>query len=348
MQKFYAWWQGVLHSPFGLQCVCLTLFIAFIFGFQPPYSHQGWYFSITPDIAPKAFLPLSESGFLKNNIGVDTSGLGEILVEDEDGNMVTKVLPRKRSERITYKVKSGDNISRIAHKFGLKVSTILWANKKTSKQTLSVGEKLIIPPTDGVYYTVKEGDTLGEIAKAHSIELTKIKAYNPVKNNVIRPGQEVFLPEATKRYIVQKRRPVLGGTFIPGSQPVISVGSLSLMRPAKGILTQGYKPGHYAIDIASKLNTPIYAAEGGKVIKSESSGWNYGYGRYVVIDHGNGIETLYGHNNIVKVSVGDTVRKGQLIALMGNTGRVFGRTGIHLHFEVRINGRKVNPYNYFR
>jgi Membrane proteins related to metalloendopeptidases len=111
-------------------------------------------------------------------------------------------------------------------------------------------------------------------------------------------------------------------------------------------LTQGFHRKHFAIDIANKLDTPIYAAAGGKIVES-ADGWNYGFGKYIIIDHGNEIQTVYAHLNKRKVEVGAEIQAGQLIGLMGNTGNVFGPTGIHLHFELRIRGRKVDPRNYF-
>ena len=339
----------MLHSPFGLQCVILTFFVAFISSFNPPFVLNGWYFSESYEQKEAFFLPLSEEGFLKNNIGVDTSGFGEVLVKDDDGNLIRKILPKKRVEKIEYKVKSGDTLTKIAHKFGVRVSTIVWANKANSKHSLSIGNILVIPPTDGIYYKAQEGETLSEIAKIHDIEISKIRAYNKkIRDDKIYKGQEIFLPEAKKIYVAQPKTPTYtSGKKNYGPAPVVPLGSLRLFKPSKGVITQGYKPGHYAVDIANALNTPIYAAEAGKVIKAETSGWNYGYGRVIIVDHGNGIETLYSHNNIIKVDVGEVVRKGQLIALMGNTGRVFGRTGIHLHFELRVNGRKLNPFKYW-
>ena len=260
---------------------------------------------------------------------------------------------KKRYRQLSYNVKHGDSVSRIAHKFGLRVSTVLWANEITAKTKLTPGDKLIIPPTDGVYYEVKSYETLGEIAKAHGINLKKIYAYNNIKNDVIKSGQMLFIPEAQKTFIAQKPAPRYNTSTYrrPGSSTstVGQIKSLNyrMRRPTLGTLTQGYHSKHYGIDIANKLNTPIYAAAPGKVKLVRNGGWNYGYGTYVIIDHGDGVETLYAHNNVNKVEVGQTVKAGQLISLMGNTGNVFGPTGIHLHFELRINGRKVNPNHYF-
>ncbi len=355
--------KNFLHSPLSFQLVSLSLLIIFVLSFRPNQfvSDDYQYFGETFGYEDSDFLPITEEGFLDNNYGVSTAGSREIIVIDEDGNKVVKVKPQKRTKTLIYKVKSGDNVSKIAHKFGLNVSTINWANNITSKSTLQVGQELKIPPTNGIYYTVESGDTLSEIAKIHDVDIKKIYAYNSLKNSgKLKANQEIFIPEAKKVYIIRelalatnKKNPAKNSIYknipeISQTQTGKTIASMGvkIQRPTKGVLTQGYHKGHYALDIANKLNTPIYAAAAGKVIKS-SDGWNYGYGNYVVIDHGNGIQTLYGHNNIRKVEVGDTVKRGQLIALMGNSGRVFGVTGIHLHFELRVNGRKVNPLNYF-
>lgn len=107
-----------------------------------------------------------------------------------------------------------------------------------------------------------------------------------------------------------------------------------------GYISCGYSSGHKAIDIACSYGTPIVASASGKVIVA---GWYYSYGKAVVIDHGNGVQTLYGHNSTLNVSVGDYVSQGQVIAGAGSTGY---STGNHCHFEVQINGGRYNPLNY--
>ncbi len=328
--------RRVLHSPFGLQLFSLSFLIFFVMGFQPPYLAMGQPFGDEIFGEQILFAPITEMGFLDNFAGIKTAGMEEIWVEDESGQLVKKFRPQKRDSVVTYAVKSGDTVSKISHKFGLKVSTVLWANGLTSKTTLRIGKDLRIPPTDGVFYTAKPGDMLGDIAKQHGIALDKISAYNRVgKDLKLEIGQELFLPQAKK-------------VFVQQSSGIGNLGSLGfrIRRPTKGVLTQGYHRKHYALDIANKMNTPIYAAAPGKVIKSDD-GWNYGYGKYIVVDHGSGVKTLYGHLNSRKVFVGDEIKAGQLVGLMGNTGRVWGPTGIHLHFELHIKGRKVNPNNYF-
>jgi len=97
---------------------------------------------------------------------------------------------------------------------------------------------------------------------------------------------------------------------------------------------------HPGIDIANNMGTPIVATADGKVVKSEAAG---GYGNVVQIDHGNGITTIYGHNSRMIVTVGQSVKKGQVISYLGSTGR---STGPHAHYEVRVNGTAVDPTSF--
>lgn len=333
--------ERFLHSPFAFQAISLAFFLFFVSGFRPYIGNELF----TDVYESRVEFPLAETGFLRNAVDIDSTSIREVVV-NEDGEEVVTVKQIAREKTIFYTVRSGDNISKIAHKFGLKVSTLLWANDLTAKESLPLGEELKIPPSDGVFYAVKKADTLGRIAKIHSVDLNVILNANGLnKNSILAIGKELFIPAAKKIYIpttVVKNKPVSK----PKTAKGIGTIGYKFIRPSKGVITQGYHKGHYALDIASKLNTPIYAAAAGKVIKS-SNGWNYGFGKRVIVDHGDGVETLYAHLNSRKVSVGDSVEAGQLIGLMGNTGNVYGPTGIHLHFELRIRGRKVNPWNYF-
>ena len=118
------------------------------------------------------------------------------------------------------------------------------------------------------------------------------------------------------------------------------------MWPTTGVITSPYGMRwgamHSGVDIGSAQGTAIKAADNGTVT---FSGWNGGYGYIVKIDHGNGTSTTYAHASKLLVSKGDSVTKGQVIALVGNTGNSYGA---HLHFEIHVNGKHVNPLNYFR
>jgi murein DD-endopeptidase MepM/ murein hydrolase activator NlpD len=109
-----------------------------------------------------------------------------------------------------------------------------------------------------------------------------------------------------------------------------------------GNITQGYRSGHFALDIANRSRPPVWATADGVV---ETAGWGGAYGNYIIIDHQNGFKTLYAHNSDLYVKAGDSVSKGQVISQMGNTGRVYGATGIHLHYECHQDGVRINPYN---
>jgi len=357
-------------SPFAFQCFSIGVLLFFILGFQPPYSYSGSQQFGMDEVFTSSTYTVAEAGFLQNTVNIRTAGLEEVEITDEDGNTRTIVKPRRREKILQYAVQSGDSITRIAHNFGLKVSTVLWANNLTSRSVLSAGDILRIPPEDGVFFVVREGDTLSEIATSHNMTEEDVLRNNGLKSDSkIKEGDELFLSGAKRMYVKEKeikevvvaskpkKKTVTNSGYNPNNitnapkyidakGSGISAGSITLLRPTKGVLTQGYHRNHYALDIANKWNTPIYAAAAGTVVTS-NNGWNGGYGNWIIVDHRNGIQTLYGHNNIRKVKVGDKVAAGQLIALMGNTGRVFGRTGIHLHFELRINGRKVNPANYY-
>ena len=137
-----------------------------------------------------------------------------------------------------------------------------------------------------------------------------------------------------------------GGTVSASSSSNASamLGSLSFRRPLNSSrVSAGYLgyPGHRGIDFPSPQGTPVMAAESGTVTTVLYS--NKSYGNRVIIDHGNGISTLYGHNSSISVSLGQKVSKGQTIAGVGSTGR---STGNHVHFEIRINGKPINPTSY--
>lgn len=132
--------------------------------------------------------------------------------------------------------------------------------------------------------------------------------------------------------------PVPAGTV---SRPLSARG---FIRPTSGTLSSnfGWRWGrmHQGIDLAAPIGTPIAAAAAGTV---STAGWRDGYGQTVVIDHGNGVTTLYAHQAAIGVSVGQTVGQGSIIGVVGNTGN---STGPHLHFEVRINGAATDPLPY--
>jgi murein DD-endopeptidase MepM/ murein hydrolase activator NlpD len=251
----------------------------------------------------------------------------------------TIIPERVREEISTYVVQSGDTIYGIAGKFGLDPETIMWSNAEleNAPDLLSVGQELTILPVNGVYHQVGEGDTIEAIAETFKADPAAIVNY-PLNqldpdNPVITPGQWVVVPGGSKPFIPRTVTAYTGP--IPEGA---STGSGTFAWPASGAIYQGFFPWHPAIDIAGYIGAPVLAADSGYVIVA---GWsNVGYGYHVVVDHGNGFQTLYAHLNSIYVSVGNNVAQGQQIGEMGNTGNA---TGPHLHFEVRQSTVMRNP-----
>jgi len=252
---------------------------------------------------------------------------------------ITIIPERGRQGVFVYVVQSGDNVSKIAHSFGVRPETILWSNPEleTWPDYIVVGQELFVLPLDGAYHEVKAGDTLDSLAKRYSVDPIAIIEceYNDLSEPYeLHVGQRLVIPGGTRpivpRYVRATAPP-------PANAPQ---GSGSFMWPASGYLTQSYWLGHQAIDIGAPTGTPIYAADAGYV---SATGWMGGYGNYVIVNHGNGFETLYAHLSEIRAIAGQGVERGQLIGLVGSTGR---STGPHLHLEIRQGGVKRNPLGF--
>ncbi|MES2087917.1 MAG: M23 family metallopeptidase [Patescibacteria group bacterium] len=234
-----------------------------------------------------------------------------------------------------YVVRPGDTLSQIAKMFRVSVNTIVWANDVTPS-SLKIGQQLIILPISGTQHTIKAGDTLKSIAAKYKADIEEIKQFNNLKDGeALAVGGTLIVPDGE----VATVKKVTGTT--PTSKPR-GTGGPSLdgyyASPLGAyVKTQGIH-GYNGVDLGDPVGTPIMAAASGEVIISKNSGWNGGYGEYVVISHPNGTQTLYAHMSSDIVAQGTHVNQGQVIGFVGNTGK---STGAHLHFEVR--GAK-NPF----
>jgi len=255
----------------------------------------------------------------------------------------TTIPRRYRIDPITYTVQAGDNVSRIAEQFGVSVETILWNNGRLEDNPdyLSLGDVLTILPVSGVYHTVVKGDTLESIAAQYKVEASAIASYEgnylqePYTVNV---GQKLIVPGGRKPYTV--RHVVAWSGAVPEGA---KRGTGVFGWPISGFISQRYYDYHPAIDIAAPKGTPVKAADSGYVAVVGRS--DTGYGLYVLIDHGNGFQSLYAHLSVIYVEVGQSVGKGQTIGLCGSTGK---STGPHLHFEIKLNGVRRNPLIYLK
>lgn len=254
----------------------------------------------------------------------------------------TKVSEKPRDQVITYTIQTGDTLSTVAQKFGVSVDSIKWANDM-KRDTLVVGQDIKIPPVSGIVHKVKEGETVYSIAKKYQTDAQKIvnfpfNDFTDLDTFALAVGQTLVVPDG-----------VISATAAPVARPQYSVsqlaagGSGQFAWPTVGSISQYPIWYHMAFDIANPSSPPITAAGDGTVILVQYL--TYGYGRHVIIDHGGGLSTLYGHMIEIYVKNGETVSKGQVIGKMGSTGR---STGTHLHFEVRRNGTPVNPSSFLK
>lgn len=322
--------------------------------------------TLLPPYVPKEALAQSEE-----DIPDDTQQF--VLVEDgflmKSSSLTRAGSRRLFADTIAHTVVEGDTVDKVAVQYNIKPDTVRWANNLSPTATLKPGSQLVILPVDGIIHTVSRGQTLSRIAQLYDIPVGEIAAQNSIENGFIIVGQQIIIPNAKPIVASPTQvaaagsssakpgttpakpgttpaKPAVGGPTKPGAPAEQTYGILQ-MPCEKCAYTQYFHAGHYAVDIQEKGGGPIFAAEAGTVIRAET-GWNGGYGNVIEIDHGNGLVTLYGHNKELFVTKGEKVTRGQNIAAMGNTGRVYGATGIHTHFEVRVNGVKKNPLLYLQ
>ncbi len=254
--------------------------------------------------------------------------------------MHTSIPERPRLEIITYTVQAGDTAEKIAEKFGLQPTTLMWSNPEMEKapDLLRVGQQLTILPLDGVYHTIEEEETLEDLAEKYKVTVEEIAecTFNILdEDGELIAGEKLIIPNGTKPYV---KREV---TAYVGPVPEDVAGSGLFRWPSSGTLTQGYWYGHRAIDIGAAVGTAILASDNGYV---SFAGWtDIGYGYLVVLDHANGYQTYYAHLSDFYVVEGQAVEIGQVIGAMGSTGN---STGPHLHYEIRYNGYPTNPLIY--
>ena len=226
-----------------------------------------------------------------------------------------------------YTVQEGDTLSFIASDFGVSVNTIVWANNIREVNSIRPGDELKIPPVSGVVHKVKKGDTVASLAKKYAANEEKIIEFNSLpKDGSLQIDNELIVPDGkiTSQNIANYSNNVVKRfAYLP------NLGDYYMI-PATG-RNWGIIHGRNGVDIANSCGTPIYAAADGSAAIVDGVGWNGGFGKFIKLVHQNGTETIYAHSSKLLINQGENVQKGQLIALIGTTGR---STGCHLHFEV--------------
>jgi murein DD-endopeptidase MepM/ murein hydrolase activator NlpD len=308
------------------------------------------------------------STFINNNTyAVDAQVLGVSETKYQAYIAETQSASSTPVQRIfEIQVKEGDTLPKIADLYGLKVETIVF-NNNLSSQDVTTGQKLYLPFADGYVYQVPNDMKPETIANIFQVQKEVLWSYNSelidVGSGDIKTGAMVLVPRSdyaevarlkqaeddrrtnlaaaknTNQNTIAKEPGVSSDKYI--NERSNNVNAAGFIWPAVGTISRCVQPGHIACDIANHNEPPVFSVRGGTVVKA---GWDpTGYGNMVYVDHGNGVMTLYAHMKEIYVRHGQQVTQGQAVGQMGSTGY---STGTHLHFEVVIDGKKMNPLLY--
>ena len=327
--------------------------------------YLGWRVQTTqaaPDglnpVAPtQTFVPIMETSSVNNELPEFSTGNFETGISRRT-SLHTNIPTRPRTKIIEYTVDTGDSVFGIAQSFNLEPETILWANYdqlNDSPDMLNPGMKLNVPPVNGVYYQLQEGDSLESVAVKFEAKIQDILNWEgnnfDLTNPQVEVGQWLMIPEGHRKFvqwlvptIARSNSGVLKSALGPGACEGNydgAYGSGAFAWPSSNHVLSGndYWSGHLGIDIAGGTGDGIFASDAGVVV---FSGWaNGGYGYMIMIDHGNGYQTVYAHLSSVSAGCGQSVYTGSYIGAMGSTGN---STGAHLHFEVRYLGGFLSPW----
>ncbi len=329
--------------------------------------YLGWRFRVNPVLAssPEQSESSQAQPFSQPAAG-QTPAVTPVFIQDNAfqavfrlGNLHTIIPTRPREDVITYTVDAGDSVFGIAKAFNLEPETVLWANYDTLKDSpdmLSPGMVLNVPPANGVYYTWKEGDTLDGVAGVFKAKAEDILNWPgnhlDLVNPEVKPGQSILIPQGKREFvqwiiptIPRGRAGVSRSVYGPGACEggyEGAYGTGTFIWPSGNHFLSGndFWSGHLGIDIAGATGDGIFASDSGVIV---FAGWaTGGYGYMIMIDHGNGYQTVYAHLSAVSARCGQSVYQGGYIGAMGSTGN---STGSHLHFEVRYGGGFINPWS---
>lgn len=296
------------------------------------FSYYGSYIFLNRLTLPKDY-------FIDTFLYYSDQDIAQISSYLPDSNVSANVPEFKKNfvlKVFDHKIKPGETLSHVAARYQTTSETLISFNEIKDVRNIKPNSIIKVPNMKGIVYVVKKNDSISSIASAYNIPKVDILDSNNLDNEVLFLGQKLFIPGG--RLPKDFLKEVLGETFIYPVQGVITSG-------------YGYRPDpftrvisfHNGIDIANLANTPIKAAREGIVV---TVGFNAGgYGKYIVISHSNGFQTLYAHLNSFAVRVGKKVSRGAVIGYMGSTGY---STGNHLHFTIFKNGKTENPMKYLR
>lgn len=241
-------------------------------------------------------------------------------------------------ELVTHTIAPRENFWKVAKLYQVNIDSIIGANQGLAKLSAAAGQTIRVPSQRGVVHRIEEGESTETIAELYSVPVASISAMNNLqRKHILVPGLELFIPRAkpvklSNEMTAQYRLRGIFGSPLPGR---ITSGMGMRKHPVGG-----FRGRHTGLDLAASPGTRIDAAAAGTVLQIGEGEY---IGKFVILGHKDAYTTIYGHCSQILTTAGKTVKKGQIIARVGNTGRT---TGPHLHFEIRKNGVPQNPLSY--
>jgi LysM repeat protein len=263
---------------------------------------------------------------------------------------------RPRAEVITYTVQQDDTIFTIAAQFGLAPETVVWSNREAIQDApwlIQPGLQLFILPVNGVYHTVRAGETVRTIAEEYEVDpSTLYSEWNDLEEgDSPREGQLLVVPGGRSEEVAWNppapapAQQLYSYRYSASAVAAPNPNNWFILPTGSRVVSGWYfhdprNPTHIGVDYKCHQGDPLYAADNGAVT---IAGWQGSYGILVEISHGNGFTTRYGHLSQLAIGGGQAVHQGDLIGYCGTTG---WSTGPHLHFEIRKNGVPQDPMAY--
>jgi len=238
----------------------------------------------------------------------------------------------------THTMAQKENFWKVAKQYQVNIDTIIGANQCLTELSAAAGQKIRVPNQRGVVHLIEAGESAETIAALYSVPAASVLTLNNLQpKHILVPGLELFIPRAkpvrlSEAMTAQYSLRGIFGSPLPGR---ITSGMGMRKHPVGG-----FRGKHTGLDIAASPGTRIDAAAAGTVLQTGEGEY---IGKFVILGHKDSYTTVYGHCSQILTTAGKSVKKGQLIAKVGNTGRT---TGPHLHFEIRKNGVPQNPLSY--
>jgi len=301
-------------------------------------ASSGSRFSLLREAAAQAAPPEAVFYEIEDGIGggMGIEGLQAGMYSEFAALLENEVLFRQPMLTFaSHTLRQGDIIGNIAVQTGLSEDTLISVNGIRNTRLLQIGHSLRIPNQDGIFYTVRRGDTLESLAERHGTTASHIKAVNELFSDNITYNISLFIPGARMNWV--ERQEINGDLFI---WPV--VGRITSPYGFRRCPFTGVRQFHTGIDIGAPTGTPVRAAMSGRVAHV---GYDRVFGNMVIINHHSGFRTLYAHLSTIRVRPGAAVQTGERIGDVGSTGL---STGPHLHFTVFRHGATVNPRTLMR